>query len=58
MFKEMHERGMTVSEIARRTGVSKPTVRKYIGSVCALWFLDRHSNKLQNNGKGIFQPAS
>jgi predicted transcriptional regulator len=32
MFKEMHEQGMTVSEIARRTGVSRPTVRKYVGS--------------------------
>jgi transposase len=32
MFKEMHEQGMTVSEIARRTRVSRPTVRKYVGS--------------------------
>jgi excisionase family DNA binding protein len=32
VFKEMHEQGMTVSEIARRTGVSRPTVMKYIQS--------------------------
>ena len=30
MFKAMKEQGMSISEIARRTGVSKKTVRKYI----------------------------
>ncbi len=29
MFKEMKEQGMSVSEMARRTGVSRNTVRKY-----------------------------
>ena len=32
MFREMKEQGMSMSEIARRTGVSRPTVRKYIES--------------------------
>ena len=30
MFREMKEQGMSVSEIARRTGVSRPTVVKYL----------------------------
>ncbi len=30
MFKVMKEQGMSISEIARRTGVSRKTVRKYI----------------------------
>ena len=30
MFKTMKEQGMSISEIARRTGVSRKTVRKYI----------------------------
>ena len=30
MIREMSERGMSVSEIARRMGISRPTVRKYI----------------------------
>ena len=30
VLKEMHEQGMSVSEIARRTGVSRPTVIKYL----------------------------
>ena len=30
MFKAMKEQGMNISEIARRTGVSRKTVRKYI----------------------------
>ena len=33
MFKEMKEQGMSVSEIARKTGVSRPTVMKYVQSV-------------------------
>ena len=31
MIKSMREKGMSISEIARRTGVSRKTVRKYIG---------------------------
>ena len=30
MFKAMKEQRMNISEIARRTGVSRKTVRKYI----------------------------
>ena len=30
MFKAMKEQGMSISEIARRTGTSRKTVRKYI----------------------------
>jgi len=30
MFKAMKEQGMSISEIARRTRVSRKTVRKYI----------------------------
>ena len=30
MIKSMKEQGMSISEIARRTGVSRKTVRKYI----------------------------
>ena len=30
MFKAMREQGMNISEIARRTGASRKTVRKYI----------------------------
>ena len=30
MFKTMKEQGMSISEIARRTGVSRKTMRKYI----------------------------
>ena len=30
MFKTMKEQGMIISEIARRTGVIRKTVRKYI----------------------------
>ena len=30
MFNTMKEQGMSISEIARRTGVSRKTVRKYI----------------------------
>jgi len=30
MIKSMKEQGMSVSEIARRTGASRKTVRKYI----------------------------
>ena len=30
MFKVMKEQGMSISEIVRRTGVSRKTVRKYI----------------------------
>jgi transposase len=29
-FRTMKEQGMSISEIARRTGVSRKTVRKYI----------------------------
>jgi len=32
VFKELREEGMSVSEIARQTGVSRPTVRKYIAA--------------------------
>ena len=31
MIKSMREQEMSISEIARRTGVSRKTVRKYIG---------------------------
>ena len=30
MFRTMKEQGMSISEIARRTGVCRKTVRKYI----------------------------
>jgi transposase len=30
MIKSMKEQGMSISEIARRTGASRKTVRKYI----------------------------
>ena len=30
MFRPMKEQGMSISEIARKTGVSRKTVRKYI----------------------------
>ena len=30
MFRTMREQGMSISEIARRTGVCRKTVRKYI----------------------------
>ena len=33
VFKELHEQGMSVSEISRQTGVSRNTVRKYILAV-------------------------
>ena len=33
VFKELHEQGMSVSEISRQTGVSRNTVRKYINAV-------------------------
>ena len=31
MIRSMREQGMSISEIARKTGMSRKTVRKYIG---------------------------
>jgi predicted transcriptional regulator len=32
MIKEMYERGMSISDIARELGIDRKTVRKYIHS--------------------------
>ena len=30
MFKEMREKGMSITDISKKMGISRPTVRKYL----------------------------
>ena len=49
MIKSMKEQGMSISEIARRTGASRKTVRKYIA-------MDKPGRYSRNGRQSVIAP--
>ncbi|MBX8638681.1 MAG: helix-turn-helix domain-containing protein [Thermoplasmata archaeon] len=60
VFRELREEGMSVSEIARQSGVSRPTVRKYIasGMTCLLLIRTVRVWSPEERGRTSLDPLS